>query len=153
MTPKNRPHLWGIQQDALRVMSRHGITREYKPVDTWQPGTKGSPPHLWGILFSFQFFWYKSRITPTSVGNTPPHSAFWFRPRDHPHIRGEYLLVRKLLDIGIGSPPHPWGIHWNAKEEAAFLRITPTSVGNTIWVALCSGVPWDHPHIRGEYPC
>ncbi len=51
--------------------------------------------------------------------------------RDHPHIRGEYLISKKLQEIKIGSPPHPWGIPGAVASEAKNHRITPTSVGNT----------------------
>ena len=111
----------------------------------------GSPPHVWGILACG--IWLKRcfRITPTCVGNTfylLPH----FNPaRDHPHMCGEYTLLRRLFNGCLGSPPHVWGIQFSIRSISLFNRITPTCVGNTSHQSPNSAQPEDHPHMCGEY--
>ena len=111
----------------------------------------GSPPHPWRILSIIAVVESSIGITPTSVENTVRKKCQSWIPRDHPHIRGEYLIwFHKALSIE-GSPPHPWRILTVVTATFVRLRITPTSVENTCLYMSAHSVVRDHPHIRGEY--
>ena len=85
------------------------------------------------------------------MGNTQIILGKRYSSKDHPHIRGEYAKVEDWAKERGGSPPHPWGILDEEIVLAPELRITPTSVGNTLNYFTDLSGQKDHPHIRGEY--
>ena len=91
------------------------------------------------------------RITPTCVGNTLADQLLPLMLRDHPHLRGEYLLTVAALLDAIGSPPLAWGIPSSFFSTYSKARITPTCVGNTPAYNASQTGERDHPHLRGEY--
>ena len=71
--------------------------------------------------------------------------------RDHPRLRGEYLLLLRLpLGCG-GSPPLTRGIHSVDDGQQQPHGITPAYAGNTIVPGCFAVFRWDHPRLRGEY--
>ena len=112
----------------------------------------GSPPLAWGIQTRLSFANFSTRITPTCVGNTsrPRHKRK--RPRDHPHLRGEYPFSLFREYVKAGSPPLAWGILYESLPRSNCPGITPTCVGNTQDPAAEALAARDHPHLRGEYP-
>ena len=70
-------------------------------------------------------------ITPTYVGNTIIKYKIKKGIRDHPHLRGEHLLVQLAIVIFLGSPPLTWGTPETKPVLTDEQRITPTYVGNT----------------------
>ena len=66
-------------------------------------------------------------------------------------MRGEYPSVSSPNTPIEGSPPLAWGILYNTYMTGFILGITPTCVGNTKNRHRLFPVPWDHPHLRGEY--
>ncbi len=76
----------------------------------------GSPPRLWGKLFSVVWQFIQRRFTPTPVGKT---QRFAILPR-----------------LWRGSPPRLWGKHWMGYATPARERFTPTPVGKTRIVVL-----------------
>ncbi len=149
------PHAWGI-----RAVSTHA-----RKSDTVHPHMRGeygrrrgsfnrgigTPPHAWGIRSRYNGYVRPIRYTPTCVGNTPssPFTALFYSV--HPHMRGEYAVIRSRAVWLSGTPPHAWGIrrlHTGIKRQR---RYTPTCVGNTTsntGIILFITV---HPHMRGEY--
>ena len=91
----------------------------------------GSPPHAWGIHKHDEDEGGVDRITPTCVGNTLRSSTIKYLFQDHPHMRGEYVVISSRRGILIGSPPHAWGILGLNTIGVLRDRITPTCVGNT----------------------
>ncbi len=71
---------------------------------------QGSPLHPWGIPLKVNTIFPKPRITPTSVGNTNRIEINDKGVKDHPYIRGEYLIPNRSQVSRAGSPLHPWGI-------------------------------------------
>ncbi len=72
--------------------------------------TEGSPPLAWGIQKVSTLGKFFPRITPTCVGNTFFKKGVAFELKDHPHLRGEYLVLRSVNTLLKGSPPLAWGI-------------------------------------------
>ena len=71
--------------------------------------------------------------------------------RDHPRLRGEYLLLLRLpLGCG-GSPPLTRGIHSVDDGQQQPHGITPAYAGNTRWSLMTVAQSRDHPRLRGEY--
>ncbi|EFK31507.1 hypothetical protein HMPREF9264_0722 [Lactobacillus delbrueckii subsp. bulgaricus PB2003/044-T3-4] len=164
------PHTWGIPRFTkccsrraritptcvgnTRIDSLHNaLERDHQYIVRVAVSTmiKGSPPLAWGIPSSTASNWPALRITPTCVGNTRwctiPGSSAW----DHPHLRGEYIVMLVLSAWPTGSPPLAWGIHDYRDDGGNKMRITPTCVGNTHPVPLFIQFHEDHPHLRGEY--
>ena len=71
---------------------------------------KGSPPHPRGILDGSLNLIFLLRFTPASAGNIRTELITDQIVKVHPRIRGEYVKYFKLVDGGVGSPPHPRGI-------------------------------------------
>ncbi|RZM16724.1 hypothetical protein LDELB18P1_0769 [Lactobacillus delbrueckii] len=113
---KDHPHLRG----------------EYTTQSRSKPQTPGSPPLAWGIRTFQKRLGNEERITPTCVGNTKVFYQDNDVGKDHPHLRGEYLVRCLTMVETKGSPPLAWGI---LSFKSAFIfreRITPTCVGNTL---------------------
>ena len=70
------------------------IRGEYKEVVTRERNHYGSPPHTRGILRSVAVLSESPRITPAYAGNTNPNKKTMVYVRDHPRIRGEYILIK-----------------------------------------------------------
>ena len=91
----------------------------------------GSPPHTWGILGNGHGWANGGGITPTYMGNTRHSQPKSRGVEDHPHIHGEYHMVRLEKLSQLGSPPHTWGILRVDLVLDVVQRITPTYMGNT----------------------
>ena len=90
----------------------------------------GSPPRAWGRRPRGDVRPRPERITPTSVGTTPWCPRPPCRGPDHPHERGDDVLLG-CPDHGVpGSPPRAWGRPLNHPPPGGRHRITPTSVGD-----------------------
>ncbi len=66
---------------------------EYPPRLTLSSCLTGSPPHAWGIPPGVITRNFSIRITPTCVGNTSAIQVQHAGREDHPHMRGEYLML------------------------------------------------------------
>ena len=111
----------------------------------------GSPPLARGILCSFSFQRLGKRITPACAGNTRENVRRITSSGDHPRLRGEYQLRRKLQEVALGSPPLARGIHLDFLDFVRAVRITPACAGNTLSPKNKGRQTEDHPRLRGEY--
>ena len=109
------PHIRGAYHGAFRRVAR----------------CLGSSPHTWGIHQQAVSVRLANRFIPTYVGHTARLKAGGNFLTVHPHIRGAYILERRLQGIYRGSSPHTWGI-----RLYRYLGMVPPPV---------------HPHIRGAY--
>ena len=89
--------------------------------------------------------------SPAHAGNTLDKNATVTIAQDHPRLRGEYTVGALLIPSSLGSPPLARGIHTNALLKDLCYGITPACAGNTNRRAKESGLPKDHPRLRGEY--
>ena len=133
------------------------IRGEYEGESTIYPLTGGSPPHTRGIPSVFIVDTPQYGITPAYAGNTPTGRSMPDPHRDHPRIRGEYLVSRLDQLVQWGSPPHTRGILVICVVCPETVGITPAYAGNTDQLRCIHGDGRDHPRIRGEYkvrnPC
>ena len=112
---------------------------------------KGSPPHARGIpAFCFDEACSEG-ITPACAGNTSMWTSLMVSGRDHPRMRGEYILLCTIHIKSLGSPPHARGIHNPRGRANADTGITPACAGNTLLDLVRRKLEGDHPRMRGEY--
>ncbi len=90
----------------------------------------GSPPRGWGML--------KRPVTRNK------------RDEVHPHAGGECTPAQTRPTRRVGSPPRGWGMRYNATQDRATARFTPTRVGNAGIPASPSPSDTVHPHAGGE---
>ncbi len=69
--------------------------------------------------------------TPTGVGKTRDNPANRKFLEKHPHGRGEDILQRAQIQIGVETPPRAWGRRYHTRTQKTELRNTPTGVGKT----------------------
>ena len=111
----------------------------------------GSPPLARGIRFKIILFTNSNRITPACAGNTLSGASGGAAYKDHPRLRGEYVLATVEIIEAEGSPPLARGIHSTIFAKFPVLRITPACAGNTAAKKGRLGKAQDHPRLRGEY--
>ncbi len=69
---------------------------------------------------------------------------------DHPHARGENMILL-AISFGINGPsPRAWGELGTGRNPADDSRTIPTRVGRTLGLELGLELGTDHPHARGE---
>ena len=91
----------------------------------------GSSPLARGILRPHPSRPHLHRIIPACAGNTSRQRISPVCAKDHPRLRGEYILI--------------WNMHFKSH------RIIPACAGNTdCWLPV-NVVAKDHPRLRGEY--
>ena len=69
-------------------------------------------------------------ITPACAGNTLQITEQLIYNRDHPRLRGEYLLILKKIVGCWGSPPLARGILHELLNGLINFGITPACAGN-----------------------
>ena len=149
------PHTWGILSAYVQILAIRRITPTYmgntvvsgvvKVANKDHPHIhgeyttniaitkrgRGSPPHTWGIHLAILPVRSILRITPTYMGNTDHTGGINMANEDHPHIHGEYCVVKNMIQLILGSPPHTWGILKHLMQDVQTAGITPTYMGNT----------------------
>ena len=128
------------------------MRREYSDSLLTSSRWSGSSPLAWGILSRTAHPATVRRFIPTCVGNTIERSGLKFQSAVHPHLRGEYLIMRGNPGVPAGSSPLAWGIPQQMLTEQRKVRFIPTCVGNTSINRRIQQVGTVHPHLRGEYP-
>ena len=113
--------------------------------------TSGSPPLARGVQPLEISAKAKVRITPACAGSTIVVVGRIQTGRDHPRLRGEYLIHGTVSDAESGSPPLARGVLGNQIALVSFFRITPACAGSTLAILLLRYLSWDHPRLRGEY--
>ena len=86
------------------------IRGEYGILSSTSTVLPGSPPHPRGILQNVNWIQVAGGFTPASAGNIFLRIHHLILIQVHPRIRGEYILICKILTSRKGSPPHPRGI-------------------------------------------
>ena len=124
---------------------------EYFSVAKYRGFVEGSPPHARGIRRPSVPAPEMRGITPACAGNTPNLKAGDFPERDHPRMRGEYIMFAHNLGCQWGSPPHARGIPAATAFISLCSGITPACAGNTLFTFSSLSSLRDHPRMRGEY--
>ncbi len=81
-----------------------------------RPTSAGSPPRAWGRPVPARLPVPARRITPTGVGTARAWSPSAPRTSDHPHGRGDGVVVPLAGRRAGGSPPRAWGRLRNGLE-------------------------------------
>ena len=71
--------------------------------------------------------------------------------REHPRVRGEYILMILLGIAGMGTPPRARGIHPDDTTRNSWHGNTPACAGNTNGILRRLLSSREHPRVRGEY--
>jgi len=161
----------GSKKALRRSYSGHPHMRgDYDSPPGWGGPDPGPSPHAWGLPPAFAFWcrgWWaiptcvgttadgeeilgQDRAIPTCVGTTLPEEELIRRITGHPHMRGDYLILRAQDPDGAGPSPHAWGLPPGLLESASASRAIPTCVGTTV---DGNGDPAEHhgpsPHAWG----
>ena len=138
-----------MTQIVLRDHPR--LRGEYNDWNTDKATEQGSPPLARGIPLYLSDEDKEMGITPACAGNTTMEATLQLGIRDHPRLRGEYIVVTNKRNIFLGSPPLARGILRYITNKIAQAGITPACAGNTNHLFKCLVFRWDHPRLRGEY--
>ena len=114
-------------------------------------GITGSPPltrELHCINRALPFFF---RITPAYAGTTQHQKLSLQNRRDHPRLRGNYVLLSTIRLSSKGSPPLTRELQAFSNFSHLRARITPAYAGTTIHTLYDLHDVWDHPRLRGNY--
>ena len=65
-------------------------------------------------------------------------------------MRGEQLIVLRILTVMSGSPPHARGAVLNLGKAYAHGGITPACAGSSVGSIARAALSRDHPRMRGE---
>ena len=123
-----------MTQIVLRDHPR--LRGEYNDWNTDKATEQGSPPLARGIPLYLSDEDKEMGITPACAGNTTMEATLQLGIRDHPRLRGEYIVVTNKRNIFLGSPPLARGIHSFLRNENQTAGITPACAGNTLKKSL-----------------
>ena len=111
----------------------------------------GSSPHARGLLGEAAGHPLGDGIIPACAGFTERGHAGIAATKDHPRMRGVYLMAGMGSGRLTGSSPHARGLLPDVVGVVAVGGIIPACAGFTVYLSLV-GVCWgDHPRMRGVY--
>ena len=90
-------------------------------------------------------------ITPAYAGTTISTTTMISDVKDHPRLRGNYIVNPWVDTSGGGSPPLTRELRQNATADYQTARITPAYAGTTFRESARSYPMRDHPRLRGNY--
>ena len=90
------------------------------------------------------------RITPACAGNSALCRILPPARRDHPRLRGEQVLARRVGIGRVGSPPLARGTVIFSPCHSNGAGITPACAGNRGSLRRLVSAAEDHPRLRGE---
>ena len=106
---------FGTLSEIRRYKDHLHMCGEYHTYKISKVDNRGSPPHVWRILFNRCNHTIINRITSTCVENTRADEYLLQQYWDHLHMCGEYKLFKFFKTTFPGSPPHVWRIQIQAK--------------------------------------
>ena len=131
--------------DHPRIRGEHHIA-----VVVPAPGG-GSSPHTRGARGRRRVLAPASGIIPAYAGSTTVRRVGAAKSPDHPRIRGEHPPSTLNLTSSFISSPHTRGAPLDPLRALAVCRIIPAYAGSTYISGPITGLPEDHPRIRGEH--
>ena len=90
-------------------------------------------------------------ITPAYAGTTESDFLIIDLQRDHPRLRGNYVLWKILDKLLKGSPPLTRELRAKHADIFSVLGITPAYAGTTNVFLARDFFNRDHPRLRGNY--
>ena len=112
---------------------------------------RGSSPHTRGARDRFVDVSLKFGIIPAYAGSTGRRCRRTPLPADHPRIRGEHAIERKIMMSAPGSSPHTRGARGRRRVGWSWSGIIPAYAGSTPGAGVGRIPVGDHPRIRGEH--
>ena len=112
---------------------------------------RGSSPHTRGARHFIPGMDLNNGIIPAYAGSTIRRAACRCSKWDHPRIRGEHDLSRRLRLGATGSSPHTRGARRIPLLCSGWRRIIPAYAGSTFKACAPPSTTADHPRIRGEH--
>ena len=111
----------------------------------------GSPPltrelHVPGIDIEMG-----DRITPAYAGTTKMYLPIGSFLKDHPRLRGNYIIEHLFSARDRGSPPLTRELPTITELFCFSPRITPAYAGTTKFAGIHEQTEKDHPRLRGNY--
>ena len=113
-------------------------------------GSRGSPPRMWGKVFSAVSGEHALGITPAYAGKSFHGVRPRFPQRDHPRVCGEKTEYRTLVTAHQGSPPRMRGKDSRNFSSCVRPGITPAYAGKSNANDTAEGFTGDHPRVCGE---
>ena len=92
---------------------------------------EGSPPLARGVRFMTVQYSRNPGITPACAGSTRCTKDTLQQFRDHPRLRGEYLMEPLVTVSALGSPPLGRGVLRLTRVDSWVRAITPACAGST----------------------
>ena len=111
-----------------------------------------SPPRVRGAQRRRLHQRRKNRLTPACAGSTTCRHSHSSAPPTHPRVCGEHVLVPKVVDRVVDSPPRVRGARARAKSRGSRRRLTPACAGSTLFAASHASTVTTHPRVCGEHP-
>ena len=113
----------------------------------------GSSPLTRGLQCSLWHAKSPGGIIPAHAGTTRQgaytHALYW----DHPRSRGDYLQIRQLSPVRLGSSPLTRGLLLALIVSPDSTGIIPAHAGTTVVLYPFPACYRDHPRSRGDYRC
>jgi len=141
-----------IIRQQVRLTDHPHVRGEKKQHGRPMGKSRGSSPRAWGKDSDAVHILEHRRIIPTCVGKSDKLHKRYIHYADHPHVRGEKVLMSWITMHGNGSSPRAWGKARPACNCKRCARIIPTCVGKSWWPWMFFPPSTDHPHVRGEKP-
>ena len=142
----------GLDAAATQVTADHPRMRGEHVGDYPGIGVPcGSSPHARGTLDAGADQYRSWRIIPACAGNTSGVRRLGLVMADHPRMRGEHALVRRIVTGTTGSSPHARGTRRTEMGLPVGMRIIPACAGNTWRMRAWMATAADHPRMRGEH--
>ena len=141
--PGSRP--CGRRPDHPRIRGEHSYDLRARVYP------RGSSPHTRGAPGRRRGRWASLWIIPAYAGSTLGSAGDCLSVADHPRIRGEHKLFKKLGIPSPGSSPHTRGARRHGRLPARHPGIIPAYAGSTTMRACSARSGADHPRIRGEH--
>ena len=112
----------------------------------------GTSPRAWGKRLGGIGPEGGARNIPTCVGKTDTKTETATATSEHPHVRGENVLVGVAGRRDLGTSPRAWGKLPRGLGCVCGSRNIPTCVGKTLRRRCLARGRTEHPHVRGENP-
>ena len=127
-----------FRKEFIETSEHPHMRGENKPRKFINALRNGTSPHAWGKLAEGLVPPNHVRNIPTCVGKTDMLCVHEICLLEHPHMRGENLMVACPLPVLVGTSPHAWGKQRVYKFPWFYFRNIPTCVGKTHSAAVCS---------------
>ena len=136
------PRAWGLRREVFQGEgSRRSIPTcvGFTLSCQLQASRKFGPsPRAWGLHQLDEGIRQDMRSIPTCVGFTSSYHKFNVYLPVHPHVRGVYFRLARLIDYSSGPSPRAWGLPPVVDPGGGTPRSIPTCVGFTAFLLYFS---------------